>query len=434
MKTICSVMIGAVFVCLLGLPWKACGEENLTDLRGVWKADFNHNASRIMLQMRGGGIRLWDVATGKAVCRDFGRGRETDFYILRPDQKAALIFFQPRGALLVDLTTGEPVSPPFDVNALQTDPVNAVFSPDMSTLIAVDRDHSAHVFDTQTGKLRVDPIPTDAKQPDGTELVRRAKFTADGAWCFLSDLDGSVVRFDAKTWKTIGKPIRHPRQEYSQGFDVSADGKWLATFDGGGDHGSRDMLQMWEVETAKPVGKPINAVEGVTGQFLAEPGRLLIRTGRIGSGGVFELPSGTLRFPIEQHDDVYGPAVAVSPDGKWLLSSGHNRFLALQDASSGEHHSGMSVGCHAGEVLFAPDSRSCFVVFDNSAFILEHYYDQYVMRVQLPEMKIDGSIRVLDYIHRTVLSADGRKLLILQGRTDKERVTVFDTGTMKAAE
>ncbi len=426
-------MFSAVFVCLMALFQETRGDENLADLRGVWQANFNLNASRIVLQMRGRGISLWDAATGKAVCQDFGSGKETDFYVLRPDRKAALISFRPRGALLVDLTTGEPVSPPFDIDVLQTDPGNTVFSPDMSTLIAFDRDRSAHVFDSQTGKLRVAPIPTGAKAPEDMELERLAKFTADGACCFLSDLDGSVVRYDTKTWKTFGKPIRHPRQEYSQGFDISADGKWLVTFDGGGDHGSKDMLQMWEVETAKPVGKPINAVEGVVGQFLTEPRRLLVRTGRIGSG-VYALPTGTLRFPIAQHDNLYGPAVAVSPDGKWLLSHGADRFLTLQDASSGERRGGMSASCHAGDVLFAPDSQSCFVVFDNSAFILEHYYDQYVMRVRLPEMKINGSIRVLDYIHRTELSADGRKLLILQGGTDKERVSVFDTVTMKAAE
>ena len=426
-------MIGALFVSLIGLPWKARGEENLTDLRGVWKANFNHDASRIVLQMRGGGISLWDVATGKAICRDFGRGRETDFYILRPDQKAALISFRPRGALLVDLTTGEPVSPPFDVNALQTDPVNTVFSPDMSTLIVFDRDYSAHVFDALTGKHRIAPIPTSAKPPDGTERERRAKFTADGTWCFLSDSDASVIRYDTKTWKSIGKPIRHLRDAYWFGFDVSADGKWLATFDGGGDHGSKDILQMWEVEVAKPLGAPVNAVEGAAGQFLSEPGRLLVRTGRRGSG-VFELPAGTLRFSIREHDDVYGPGVAVSPDGKWLLAYGPDRFLTLQDASSGKYQEGLSAGCPVREVLFAPDSRSCFIVFDNSTFLLEHYYDQYVMRIRLPEMKIDGSIRVLDYIHRTVLSADGRKLLILQGGTDKERVSVFDAVTMKAAE
>ena len=423
----------AVFAWVICVSPKLRGDDSLSDLRGVWQAGFNDDASRIVVQMRGGGISLWKTATGKAVCRDMGRGRETEFYVLRPDWKAALIAFRPRGAQLVDLLTGEPISPQFDVEMMETFVTpNAAFSPDMRTLVVFDRACSAHVFEVLSGKHRIAPIPTRDKRPEDRGQIRNVKFTADGAWCFLSDSDGSVVRYDTKTWKTSGAPIRHGGEPYYFGFDVSADGKWLATNDGGGDCASNDTLQMWDVVTAKPLGDTIHARNGVSGQFLTSPCRLVVRTGRIGGGGVFDLPSGTLRFPIVQHDDLDGPAVAVSPDRKWLLSSGPDHFLTLQDASTGKERGRCFADFRAADVLFSPDSRSCFVVLDHSTFDGAMNFEQSVMRIRLPEMKIDGSIRVPDFIARAVLSADGRKLLVVQGVEDKEHITVFDTRTMKA--
>ena len=182
------LIFGAVFIWLVFIPCEVYADENLSSLRGVWQADFNREASCIITQMRGGGISLWDTTTQAAVCKDIGRGKETAFYVLRPDRKVALIAFQARGARLADLTTGELVSPLLDVAVQESDPPNVRFSPDFKTLIVFDHQHSVHVFDTRNGKLRTKIIRSRSKSAsEEGDNHRNVKFTSDGASCFISD-------------------------------------------------------------------------------------------------------------------------------------------------------------------------------------------------------------------------------------------------------
>ena len=142
------------------------------------------------------------------------------------------------------------MSPLLDVKQVdRTDP-DARFSPDNATLVVVDNDRRAHVFDLQTGKHRTAPISLAGPQPNDREVNAPAKFSADGSRCFFMNSAGTVYRYDARTWKKIGDPVQHPHREgYSFGFDVSVDGKWLATFDGPGESGPKGVLQVWEAET-----------------------------------------------------------------------------------------------------------------------------------------------------------------------------------------
>jgi hypothetical protein len=71
------------------------------------------------------------------------------------------------------------------------------------------------------------------------------------------------------------------------------------------------------------------------------------------------------------------------------------------------------------------------VVFDNTAFLLQGYHDHYIVKLSFPELKITGSLRLLDYILNPSLSQNGKRLLVLQGTSDHERLLVFDANTLK---
>ncbi|MCE9611294.1 MAG: WD40 repeat domain-containing protein [Chthoniobacter sp.] len=405
--------------------------ETLPALRGVWQAEFNDDGSRVVVQLRSGAASLWDTVSGAAVCASLGREKETSALVLRPDHKAALVTFRPTGAQIVSLANGEALSPLLDFKHAGGMELDARFSPDQATLVVVGDEYRAHVFETETGKPRVEPIPLAGTNPDDTEVQSRVKFSADGAKCGLMDSNGRVFRHDARTWKQIGKPVQHPHREgYSFGFDFSADGKWLATFDGPGENGPKGFFQMWNAETGKAVGAPVSGTNGIAAEFLVEPDRLLRQPGR-GGVVVTKIPSGETVFSVRRHDEIDSPSVAVSPDGRSLISWGPDRFISLQDGRTGKHLGGLNAGATVTRVLFAPDSATCFIVFDNSAFLVQGHYDQYVMRVSLPKMEIEKSFRVLDFVARVALSPDGRRMIVVQGATDEERVRVLDTGTME---
>jgi hypothetical protein len=53
------------------------------------------------------------------------------------------------------------------------------------------------------------------------------------------------------------------------------------------------------------------------------------------------------------------------------------------------------------------------------------------VKLSFPELKITGSLRLLDYILNPSLSPNGKRLLVLQGTSDHERLLVFDAETLK---
>ncbi len=415
------------------MPPAAIGDEVLADLRGVQQADFNSDGSRLVVQLRDARIGLWDCATGSAVCPDLGRGRPTDFYAARSDRKVAFVAFRSGEAQLFDLTTGEPASPLFEVAALTGQFAQAVFSPDFRTVVVVDREHSVHIFDAQNGQRRIPPVRTVSQPSEANERHREVVFAAKGSACFVSDLDSSILRYNTKTWRTTGRAIRHVREEYSFGFTVSDDGKFLTTFDDEGEHGSRDLLQLWDAETARPLGKSLLGQDGVVGKFLTRPSRLLVTKGRLGSG-VFQLPSLRKRFAIEEHDDVNGPLVRVSPDGRWIASVGSDRFLTLQDAITGERRARVNLGHRVGSIQFGPKADALFLELDRSPPNELTRSAFSVVRVRLPKLEVDGSIDGLEYVHRVVISRDGRRMLIVHGAWDHERIRLVDSNAMKSIE
>jgi hypothetical protein len=81
--------------------------------------------------------------------------------------------------------------------------------------------------------------------------------------------------------------------------------------------------------------------------------------------------------------------------------------------------------------MMSPDSTGCYVVFDNTAFFLQGHHDYYVMKIGFPDFEITGSARTLEYVLRTSLSPDGRRIMIQQADTDQERLLFLDAATLK---
>jgi WD40 repeat protein len=282
------------------------------------------------------------------------------------------------------------------------------------------------VFDVPSGK-RAATLPL----PAGPNALERgfAVFAADGAHCFVMDGGGTVTLYNAREWKPMSKPMKHPRAVAADdfSFNLSEDGKWLATFDIPSENGDKSHLQVWDVAANKPVGKPIIAVNGLIGRFL-NGNRILISPGR-GEAAVRDLPSMKVAYALRPHDEIDGPNVDVSPDRKWILSWGPDRMLNLFDAASGKLASNRSVAAPVSQVMMAPDSSGCYVVFDNSAFLLEKHHDNYIIKLSFPELTITDSRRILESVSRTALSPNGKRLLVLLGMDG--RLLFFDAANLK---
>ena len=403
--------------------------EKLADLRGIDQASFNHDGSRVVVRERSGKIRIWEVPAGTLVAGDLGSGA-ADAYVLSADGKRVVIGFGDGHARVFDASTAKALSPVLDVPLRGQLQMPALFSPDAATLL-IFTEKEAVAFSVSDGK-RIIAIPLPAGPNE--ETPGSAAFTADGALCFVMDGAGAVTRYDTKDWKPLGKPMAHPAAEmaYDFEFSISEDGKWLATFDGAGENGPKGNLQVWDVPAGKPLGKPLVAVNGLAARFIGT-NRVVITPSR-GEATVRDLPSLKVVYSLRAHDEIDGPRANVTPDRKRLLAWGADRKCDLYDAATGKLAGNQSSAATISKVLLAPDSSGCYIVFDNSAFLVQGHFDQYIVKYEFPEMNLTESLRFVDFILTASLSPDGKRLLAVQGTSEHERLLVFDAATLKPLE
>ena len=399
----------------------------LRDLRGVEQASFNHDGSRVIVRGREGEIGIWELADGHQVAGDIPQDAHADAYVLSGDAKHVAIGMTSGHARVFDTSTAKALSPMLDVALKGQLQMPALFSPDGAALV-IFKEKEAVVFSVSDGK-RVASIPLPPGPNEDTP--GSAAFTAGGAQCFVMDGAGAVVRFGSKDWKPVGKPMRHPAAEsaYDFEFAISEDGKWLATFDGAGENGPKGNLQVWDAAAGTPLGKPLVAVNGLAARFIGT-NRVLITPSR-GEANVRDLPSMKVAYTLRPHDEIDGPKADFSRDHKWLLAWGADRRLDLFDAASGKLASNYPGPATISKVIMLPDSSGCFVVFDNSAFVVQGHYDNYVVKLNFPELNLTESLRSLDFMSNVSLSPDGKRLLVVQGPSEQERVLFFDAATLK---
>jgi WD40 repeat protein len=305
-----------------------------------------------------------------------------------------------------------------------------LFSPDGNTLLLFS-DKDAAVFESRSGK-RIATISLGEAVSE--EATGSAHFAAAGSQCFLMDGSGIVTRYDTRDWKPAGAPMRHPKAEsaYDLGFSVSDDGKWIATYDAPGENGPKSNLQVWDVTTNMAVGKPLTATNGMAGHFIGN-NRLLVLPAR-GEARVHELPSMKIAYPLRRHDDIEGPNTEISPDRKWILVWGSDRWLDLVDAASGKLVHNYQGPARISKVLMMPDSSGCYVVFDNSAFMTQNHHDHYVIKLGFPELAILKTFRILDFVLDVFLSPDGKRIMVQQGGSDRERLVFLNADTLQPIE
>jgi hypothetical protein len=413
------------FVCIL-----TCKSENLNQidsLVGVWMADFNADSSRIITQLRGGDLGLWDSKSGTQIPCELSDSATVVDYALNPTASHVLIQPTPGEFRVHELQSGKATSPTIKVS----DPSpKGSFSSDGATVWIRSTNGTVRVFESTSGRTLMNAhLPPDN---EGRELDSLPQYCPSRGWALLLDSIGQLHRYDTRTWQEVMPPIVHPLSEsgYFLGFSVSSDGLHAVTFDSPGENGPDGTLQIWDLKTLKPIGKPESGTNGISVTFLGDS-RCLIRPSR-GTARVVGLPSLETEFEIRRHDDVEGSNVRVTSgkNGKYLLSWGYDQSLFLSHLADGNHAGNAVLPCHLSSVLDSDEPEHLWAILDNTVFIGNPYYDFYVVKYSLPEMRPSATLRLQEFIHLASLSHDHSRLLILQGQTDRERVSLFDAQTL----
>lgn len=291
-------------------------------------------------RLSGQALELWDVASGSLIRIFRGHSRSLTDLAFSPDGLHVATASNDATVRIWDRDREQ------DVQSL-TEPETAndvAFGPEGAFVITAGRDKNLRLWDRASGRLvRVFQGHTDK--------VRVVVLSPDGRLAASAGDDQT-----ARIWEVAtGKPLRalkgHTAPIYALAFQ--GDGLTLAT--GSDDH----SIRLWDVAT----GESTKTLAGHPGQVnfigFLPGGKTLVSGGGESDGFVmtWNVESGRRDHVfLAEADGIY--AMALSPDGRQLATSGYDRTITIWDRESQKPvHRLKGHGLIAHRLKFSPDGR-----------------------------------------------------------------------------
>lgn len=317
------------------------------------------------------------------------------------------------------------------------------FPPDKKTLVSAGLDGIIHVWDLATGKevrhfSAVNNL-ANVQRYAGYQMASTA-LSPDGKTLAFANANGVVQLWDITTGKEV-RQIKHPPAAGLIGIEVvfSPTGKLLAT------KGTNQQVQVWEVATGNMVAKLGNGQQnnrffarygGATMAFTPDGEQLLSADTDLGQNPRQQI--GCIRFwqintgkeirKFEQQGNLYGAALALSPDGKTLaFGSVNSTAIRLLDAAKGTELRQLNGAGNARSVattmIFSPDGKTLATRgFDQSTHLWDVAKGTHLR--QLGEQTGSNN----RYIGRPVAFSPDGKLLAEGGSDSKIHLWEVETG------
>jgi WD40 repeat protein len=353
-----------------------------------------------------GSVRLWDVGNGRERARiPTIQGHVTHVYFA-PDSKSFATGGgnNAHGVLLWDTATGRPIEP----FAGHTSPVSSVsFSPDgrtVATSSSMRHDAVVRLWDLQTGR----PL-RELTTPEGGG-VSAVAFSPDGKTLAACGWTG---KHSLRLWDVGTGRVRHALAGHEAGCTCvafSPDGTRVATGDAYHNRGQAEgRVCIWDVVA----GKRLREIKGTPGAivrvlFTADGKHVLVAANGV---HVYEADSGRLvGEPLQAAGGAWG--LALSPDGRLLATAGGKGPFRLWELATRREIPLTVPGGASSDVAFAPDGRTLAFSDPKGEVVLFHWPSGKTVG----KVGNDGTANT-----RIAFSADGLRL----ATTDREDSSVL---------
>ncbi len=283
---------------------RVLGEGRLRHADRVNAVGYSPDGTRIVSASRDGTVKVWDL----------GNGREIAVY---------------RGHL------DQPDDPTRGANVLRT--AEAAFSPTESVIASVSGSQ-VHLWDPETGKL----VKVLLNLEKADKPLKSLAFSPDGKRLAVGGDDGILRVIEVATGKELyASPSRNARIE---NVAFSPNGKLIAVVDSGGKTpgnvavyvpgGSNPMpMSVQAVEHGEALGVAFNK-DGTSVFTAGRDGRPRLTAATSETGDQVPATSSKLREYVGHSKAVF--ALAVTPDGKFLVTGGEDRTVRVWEIGSGK--------------------------------------------------------------------------------------------------
>src|ERR1044072_2839548 len=147
----------AFAVILLASNAAAPAAEKLSELRGVFRASFNHDGSRVVVRDREGAVTIWELPSGTPVIGELDPKTETDGFLMSADGKQVGISFKDGRCRVFHPMNARGIAPVLDSRLNGAFEMPVLVSPDGKTLLLFG-DNEAVGFEIASGN-KVATIP-----------------------------------------------------------------------------------------------------------------------------------------------------------------------------------------------------------------------------------------------------------------------------------
>jgi WD40 repeat protein len=290
--------------------WEAATGKPLTPpvkLPGVIQlASFNPRGDRLVTmanpEKAGGEARVWDATTLRLVSPPLKHRMRVTHAIFSPDGRRVLTTSWDGTGQIWDAATGKPVlSSPH--RHLDNAPVlHGAFSPDGSQVITTSG--NARIWDSVTGKLLV--------SLGHSKGVWQAAFSPNGQLVVTASMDQTARVWRWGSNQPIGLPMRHQDEVLQVSF--SPDGRQVLTT------GKDRAVRIWDAFTGQAVTPPLRHTDAVSYAAFSHDGRRVLTASKDGTVRIWEVAPAERRTPPLEYSEAGRQAVAISPDGRRLLT------------------------------------------------------------------------------------------------------------------
>jgi WD40 repeat protein len=214
-----------------------------------------------------GGVRLWDIDTGKVIAKWMGHTEAVRFVCWSRDSQRVVSGSFDRTARVWDVEKGVTILGPIETGHEIVEAV--IYSPDMALIATCGRlwrsipdstESQVKIWDAKTGKLVV-------ALKGHTASVWCLAWTPDGKTLISGSSDHSIRTWNTTNWKQIAVFDGHTNLVH--GIAISPNGRILAS-------ASYDnTARLWNLENGQPVSLPLEHVDLVNCVSFSADGKLL---------------------------------------------------------------------------------------------------------------------------------------------------------------